>query len=78
MSLRQLLDRLARRIDEKESLRKYYPVYEMVDTFIYWTDKVTRRAPHIRDALDIKRVMSYVFLATVPCILMSWLSLIHI
>lgn len=51
---------------------KYYPVYEMIETIIYWTDKVTPRAPHIRDAIDIKRVMTYVVLATFPCVLMSW------
>lgn len=74
MSLRQSLDRLAEKIQEKKSLHKYYPLYEMVDTFIYWTNKVTRGAPHIRDALDIKRVMTYVVLATIPCTLMSWFN----
>ena len=74
MSLRQALDRLNKRIQSKEGLRKYYPLYEMVDTFVYWTDKVTARAPHARDALDIKRVMSYVVLATIPCMLMSWFN----
>ncbi len=54
--------------------RKFHPLYEMVDTFVYWTDKVTARAPHVRDAIDIKRVMSYVVLATIPCVLMSWFN----
>ena len=72
MSLRQSLNRLAERIQQKQQWRKYYPLYEMVDTFIYWTNKVTQRAPHIRDGLDIKRVMSYVVLATLPCTLMAW------
>lgn len=74
MSLRQSLDRLAQQINERKGLRKYHPIYEMVDTFIYWTDKITTRAPHVRDALDLKRVMSYVVLATVPCTLMSWFN----
>ena len=53
---------------------KYYPLYEMVDTFLYWTKEATQHAPHIRDGIDIKRVMSYVVLATVPCVLMSWFN----
>ena len=69
-----LYTRLAKRFQEGGEWQKYYPVYEMVDTFIYWTDKVTQRAPYIRDTLDIKRVMSYVVLATVPCIFMSWFN----
>lgn len=55
-------------------LQKWLPLHEMVDTFVYWTDKLTFRAPHIRDALDMKRVMSYVVLATVPCVFMSWFN----
>ncbi len=52
--------------------KKYLPIFEMVDSFIFWTNAVTQRAPHVRDALDIKRVMSYVVVATLPCVLMSW------
>lgn len=51
---------------------KYYPIYEMVDTFLYWTDRITKSAPHIRDALDLKRIMTYVVLATFPCMFFSW------
>ena len=67
-----LLKNLARRFDKEGPWAKYFPIYEMVDTFVNWTDELTRSPPHIRDALDIKRVMSYVVLATLPCILMSW------
>ena len=60
--------------EEGGRFHKYYPIYEMVDTFCYWTKEATRCAPHIRDGIDIKRVMSYVVLATVPCVLMSWFN----
>ena len=40
----------------------WYPLYEMVDTFLFWTSKTTQNAPYIRDGIDIKRVMSYVVL----------------
>jgi Na+-transporting NADH:ubiquinone oxidoreductase subunit B len=48
---------------------KYYALYEMVDTFLYTPPDVTRTSPHVRDAIDLKRVMSYVVVATLPCIL---------
>jgi Na+-transporting NADH:ubiquinone oxidoreductase subunit B len=50
---------------------KYYAVYEMVDTFLYTPPDVTHHCPHVRDAIDLKRVMSYVVVATLPCILMA-------
>ncbi len=50
------------------------PIREMVDTFVFWTDKTTTTAPHIRDGIDLKRVMSYVVVATLPCVLMSWFN----
>ena len=62
------------RFQEGGPWHKYVTIYEMVDTFVYWTGQVTHRAPHIRDALDIKRVMSYVVLATLPCVFMSWFN----
>ena len=69
-----LAARLGRRFEAGGAWHKFYPVYEMIDSFVYWSDKLTRRAPHIRDALDIKRVMSYVVLATFPCVLMAWFN----
>lgn len=60
--------------DEGGAWHRFYPIYEMVDTFLYWTTQSTARAPHIRDGIDIKRVMSYVVVATVPCVLMSWFN----
>ncbi|MGU9977146.1 MAG: NADH:ubiquinone reductase (Na(+)-transporting) subunit B [Candidatus Oxydemutatoraceae bacterium WSBS_2016_MAG_OTU14] len=65
---------LSRKIQNDSSLQKWMPIYEMVDTFVFWTNKVTYSAPHIRDALDMKRVMSYVVLAVMPCVFMSWFN----
>ncbi len=51
---------------------RFYPLYEMVETFLYWTNQPTRSAPHVRDAIDLKRMMSYVVVALLPAVLMSW------
>ena len=49
----------------------WYPVYEMVDTFLYSPSDVTSGATHVRDAVDLKRVMTYVWIAALPCMLMA-------
>ncbi len=70
--MRAFLDRLHPHFVKGGRFEKYYAIYEMVDTFLYTPPDVTTRAPHVRDALDVKRLMTYVVLATIPVILMSW------
>ncbi len=50
-------------------LEKLYPVYEANDTFLFTPGKVTRGAAHVRDGLDIKRIMITVVAALGPCML---------
>lgn len=50
---------------------KYFSLYEMVDTLLYSPPNRTTSSPHIRDALDLKRVMGYVWLATFPIMFMA-------
>lgn len=67
-SMRRWLDNMHPHFAKGGRYEKYYALYEMVDTFLYTPPDVTRTSPHVRDALDLKRVMSYVVLATLPCI----------
>ena len=69
--VRKYLDRIQPLFIKGGRLEKYYALYEMVDTFLYTPSKVTAHAPHVRDAIDIKRVMAYVVLATLPCIVIG-------
>ena len=69
--LRRYLDRLHPQFAKGGPYEKYYALYEMVDTFLYTPPDVTRTSPHVRDAIDLKRVMSYVVVATMPCIIMA-------
>lgn len=72
MGLRNALDKIEPHFLKGGRFEKYYALYEMVDTFIYSPKTVTSVAPHARDYIDLKRVMSYVVIATIPCILMAW------
>jgi len=69
--LRKTLDNLYPLFAKGGRLERFYAVYEMVDTFLYSPADVTRTAPHVRDGIDLKRVMIYVVVATLPCVLMA-------
>jgi Na+-transporting NADH:ubiquinone oxidoreductase subunit B len=70
-SLRRLLDRMEPLFDEGGKLEKLYPLYEAVDTFFYTPGEVTSGASHVRDAIDLKRMMIIVIVALFPCIFMA-------
>ncbi|NQZ53909.1 MAG: NADH:ubiquinone reductase (Na(+)-transporting) subunit B [Piscirickettsiaceae bacterium] len=68
--LRRYLDRLEPLFQKGGPYNKFFAVFEMVDTFLYSPADTTRGTPHVRDGIDLKRLMSYVVLATFPVILM--------
>lgn len=47
------------------------PLYEAVDNFLWTPGTVTRGAPHVRDTLDLKRMMITVVLALLPTVIMA-------
>ncbi len=69
MSVRSWLDSIEPHFLKGGRYEKYYAVYEMVDTLLYTPRTVTKFAPHARVSLDLKRTMTYVVLATIPCVL---------
>ena len=64
--LRKILDANAHRFENNGVLEKVYPLYEATDTILFSTDEVTKSGPHIRDSIDIKRVMILVVIALIP------------
>lgn len=69
--LRKFLDTLHPHFVKGGRLEKLYPVYEMVDTLLYTPPDVTRGTTHVRDCADLKRVMTYVVIATLPAVFMA-------
>jgi Na+-transporting NADH:ubiquinone oxidoreductase subunit B len=72
--MRHYLERLRPLFTKGGRFEKYYAVFEMVDTFLYSPPDTTRTAPHVRDGIDLKRLMMYVVVALIPCILWSWFN----
>tara|TARA_B110000116_G_C16765091_1_gene550403 strand:- start:295 stop:1479 length:1185 start_codon:yes stop_codon:yes gene_type:complete len=65
--LRNLLDKAAPLFENGAKLEKLAPVFEATDTILFSTDERTSSGPHIRDSVDIKRIMILVVLSLVPC-----------
>jgi Na+-transporting NADH:ubiquinone oxidoreductase subunit B len=70
-ALRTLLDRAAPHFHKGGRLERLYPLYEAADTFFYTPGSVTKTGAHVRDALDLKRMMMLVVIATLPCVAMA-------
>tara|TARA_R110000782_G_scaffold40639_2_gene93801 strand:+ start:491 stop:1702 length:1212 start_codon:yes stop_codon:yes gene_type:complete len=69
--LRGFLDRLEPLFARGGRLQKFNAIFEMVDTLFYSPPDVTRGSPHVRDAIDLKRVMILVVFAVTPCLLVG-------
>ncbi|GIX03090.1 MAG: Na(+)-translocating NADH-quinone reductase subunit B [Planctomycetaceae bacterium] len=69
--LRRFLDRLEPLFSPGGRLERLHPLYEALDTFLYSPGTVTTQAAHIRDGLDLKRMMITVVVALFPCVFMA-------
>ncbi len=66
MGLRQQLDAMEPHFKPGGRLEKWYALYEAVDTIFYSPNSVTRANAHVRDGVDLKRIMITVWFATFP------------
>ena len=65
--LHNLLNRHRRLFEGPEApLRGLYPVFEAMEGFFFLAAKRTESAPHVRDAVELKRYMSAVIVALAP------------
>jgi len=56
-------------------LEKLFPVYEALDTIMFSTDRQTQSGPHIRDSVDLKRVMIMVVIALIPATVFGMINI---
>ena len=63
MAFREVLDSFESHFEKGGRFERLYPVYEMVDTIFYSPGYVTKTSSHVRDQVDMKRVMSTVWIA---------------
>ena len=70
--LRRLLDSQAHHFEPGGRLEKLYALWEAQDTFLYTPGQVTAGPSHVRDGLDLKRMMMTVVIALAGCIYMAF------
>lgn len=64
--LRKFLDNLSPHFHPGGRYEKWYALYEAVDTIFYSPASVTKNTAHVRDGIDLKRIMITVWLCTFP------------
>ncbi|MDZ4858655.1 MAG: NADH:ubiquinone reductase (Na(+)-transporting) subunit B [Candidatus Hydrogenedentes bacterium] len=64
-------NRMRKHFEKGGRLEKLYPFFEAQDTFLFTPDSVTKSASHVRDGLDLKRMMITVVIALIPCTLFA-------
>ncbi len=69
--VRKLFDSLEPHVAPGAKYHKLFPLWEGMESFFYTPSAVTTGGPHVRDNLDLKRMMLLVVIALVPCIIMA-------
>ncbi|EMI5490939.1 NADH:ubiquinone reductase (Na(+)-transporting) subunit B [Providencia stuartii] len=70
MGLKNLFEKNEHHFEPGGKLEKFYPLYEAVSTVFYTPGTVTKGRSHVRDTIDLKRMMILVWLAVFPA--MFW------
>jgi Na+-transporting NADH:ubiquinone oxidoreductase subunit B len=69
--IRNTLDKLKPHFAQDGKLKPFHSLFEAIDGFMYTCGDTTQGAPHVRDAVDVKRWMIVVFFALIPCCLVA-------
>jgi len=68
--LKKLLDGMSPHVHPGGKFEKWYPLWEAVDTGFYKPKDITKSSSHVRDHIDLKRIMITVWICTFPA--MFW------
>ncbi|MDF1691111.1 MAG: NADH:ubiquinone reductase (Na(+)-transporting) subunit B [Zhongshania sp.] len=66
MGLRKILDDMAPHFEKGGRYEKWYALYEAADTIFYSPSSVTKSNAHVRDGVDLKRIMITVWFCAFP------------
>jgi Na+-transporting NADH:ubiquinone oxidoreductase subunit B len=66
--LRDIHDQVDPHFQKGGRFEKFYAIWEVHDTAMFTPGSVTRAAPHVRDGMDLKRMMITVVIALLPIV----------
>lgn len=69
--LRKFLDKQSHHFEKGGKLSYLFPLWEATNTFLYTPGSVTKSDSHVRDTIDLKRMMMMVVYALIPAVLMA-------
>ncbi len=67
--VKNIFDQLRPFFAKEGKLHLMYPLFEAIEAFFLSSDDVTSEGVHLRDRTDLKRMMSLVIIALIPCTL---------
>ena len=70
-ALQRFLESQERHFTKGGKLERFYPLFEAGETLAFTPASVTKGSVHVRDALDLKRMMTIVVVALLPTVIMA-------
>ena len=67
--IKKFLDRLRPHFEEGGKMQAFHSVFEGMETFLYVPNTTSKMGVSIHDAIDSKRIMSFVVIALLPALL---------
>jgi Na+-transporting NADH:ubiquinone oxidoreductase subunit B len=68
-AIRNYIDKIKPQFQKGGKFEKFESTFDAFETFLFVPDKVTFKGSHIRDAMDMKRMMIVVVVALIPALL---------
>jgi Na(+)-translocating NADH:ubiquinone oxidoreductase B subunit len=69
--LKRILDKVRPGFEENGRFSRFHNVFQAMDNFLFAAPLKVEQKPFVRDPLDVKRYMSLVITALVPCLIAS-------
>lgn len=67
--IKNFFDKHRPKFEKGGKLHPFHSVFEGFETFLYVSDKTTKKGAHVRDYIDLKRTMIFVVIALIPTML---------
>ena len=68
-ALRKYIDKIKPNFEEGGKLHAFRSVFDGFETFLFVPNETSKTGVHIHDAIDSKRIMSFVVIALIPALL---------
>lgn len=76
-ALRKTVDNIKPTFSKGGKMEKLHWVFDALETFLFTPGHSTSKGAHIRDGIDLKRTMSLVITAMIPCLLFGMWNVGH-